>query len=220
MAMIVVAADGENPIVVASGANRALNSSAVGDLRATLCRDEVLVMQLEIPIETCLAAADAARRAGARVVLNPAPLPKPGASEFGTLLRAVDVLIVNETEALALADRAAPGTLAGWIGLAGELLRHGPAACVITLGGQGAVAHDGTDGWAQPAFAADVVDTFSPAAANNRCLNRRSRPTRVTATRPSSVQRREVTGWTPIRSAAGPRRSNDTAEQHQIASLR
>jgi ribokinase len=159
MAMIVVAADGENSIVVASGANHTLDASAIAGLGRALRPGEVLVMQLEIPLETCLAAAHAARRAGARVVLNAAPLPKAGDPDFAALLRAVDLLIVNETEALALADRPAPGTPQGWIGLAGDLLRHGPAACVITLGGHGAVARDGTAGWAQPAFPADVVDT-------------------------------------------------------------
>ncbi|GIH14042.1 ribokinase [Rugosimonospora africana] len=159
MAMIMVAADGENTIVVAPGANHALDASATGGLAGALAPGAVLAAQLEVPIDTCLAAAGVARRAGARVVLNAAPLPDPGQPDFAALLRVVDVLIVNETEALALAGRPAPDTPAGWIGLAGDLLRHGPAACVITLGGQGAVAHDGTTGWAQPPFAADVVDT-------------------------------------------------------------
>ncbi|GAA5185315.1 ribokinase [Rugosimonospora acidiphila] len=159
MAMIMVAADGENTIVVAPGANHALDASATAGLAGVLAPGAVLAAQLEVPIDTCLAAADVARRAGARVVLNAAPLPKPGEPDFVALLRAVDVLIVNETEALALADRPAPSSPDGWILLARDLLRHGPAACVITLGGRGAVAHDGTCGWVQPAFAADVVDT-------------------------------------------------------------
>jgi ribokinase len=159
MAMIMVAADGENTIVVAPGANHALDGSATSGLAAALAPGAVLAAQLEVPIDTCLAAAGVARRAGARVVLNAAPLPRPDRPDFVALLRAVDVLIVNETEALALAGRPAPGGPDGWIGLAGDLLRHGPAACVITLGGQGAVAHDGTAGWRQPAFLAEVVDT-------------------------------------------------------------
>lgn len=159
MAMIMVAADGENTIVVAPGANHALDASATSGLAGALAPGAVLAAQLEVPLDTCLAAAGVARRAGARVVLNAAPLPRPDSGDFVALLRAVDVLIVNETEALALADRQAPHTPDGWIDLAGDLLRHGPAACVITLGGQGAVAHDGTGGWRQPPFAAEVVDT-------------------------------------------------------------
>ena len=180
MAMIVVAADGENTIVVAPGANRAVDLSIVDGLRQTLEPGDVVVMQLEIPIETVLGAASAAQAAGARVVLNAAPLPKPGDVALDTLLRVVDVLIVNETEALDLAGRKAPSTADGWITLAGDLLRHGPSACVITLGGQGAVAHDRDGGWTQPAFAATVVDTtgagdafcgaLAAALANNNTL--------------------------------------------------
>jgi ribokinase len=91
----------------------------------------------------------------ARVVLNAAPMPKPGDPTLEDLLRTVDVLIVNETEAAALANR--PTT--AWASIAESLCDLGPSACVITLGSKGAVAHDGTTGWAQPAYPAEVVDT-------------------------------------------------------------
>ncbi|HEY2669383.1 MAG TPA: ribokinase [Rugosimonospora sp.] len=159
IAMIAVAGDGENTIVVASGANLALDPGAVNGLRDALAPGDVVVIQLEIPVETGLAAATAARAVGARVVLNAAPPPKPGDPTFQVLLHTVDVLVVNETEAVALADRPAPTSPRAWTGIAGELCGQGPTACVITLGGQGAVAHDATGGWTQPAFGAEVVDT-------------------------------------------------------------
>jgi ribokinase len=156
--MIEVAADGENTIVVASGANFALDPSAVRDLRDALAPGDVVMLQLEIPLETCVAAATEARGAGARVVLNAAPMPKPG-PELDDLLRVTDVLIVNETEAVELVNRPAATTPEAWTAIARLLCDLGPAASVITLGGQGAVACDASGAWAQPAFRADVADT-------------------------------------------------------------
>lgn len=158
LAMITVAADGENTIVVAPGANSALAASAVADLDVQLTVGDIVLLQLEVPIETCLAAANAAGRAGARVVLNAAPLSQATAG-LDALLRAVDVLVVNETEAATLADRPEPNAYRAWIAVAGSLRRLGPSAAVITLGNRGAVAHDETGGWLQPSFSADVVDT-------------------------------------------------------------
>ncbi|ASW57789.1 hypothetical protein CIK06_17125 [Plantactinospora sp. KBS50] len=159
VAMIVVAGDGENTIVVVPGANHALDASAVTRLGDRLAPGDVLVLQLEVRLDTCLAAATAARRAGARVQLNAAPLPKSGDPTLAALLELVDVLVVNETEAASLSGRAAPTGTDRWIEVAADLRRLGPAACVVTLGARGAVAHDGDTGWSQPAFPASVVDT-------------------------------------------------------------
>ncbi|HEY1485218.1 MAG TPA: ribokinase [Micromonosporaceae bacterium] len=159
IAMIEVAADGENTIVVASGANFALDPSAVRDLGARLAPGDILVLQLEIPLATCLAAAIAARAAAARVVLNAAPMPTPGDPVLADLLRVTDVLIVNETEAAALVDRPAVVAPDAWTSIARHLCELGPAASVITLGARGAVAHDATGGWTQPAFRAEAIDT-------------------------------------------------------------
>ncbi|MGA8114340.1 MAG: ribokinase, partial [Actinocatenispora sp.] len=159
VALIVVAADGENTIVVASGANHALRPAALAGLADALTPQDVLVLQLEIPVETCCAAASAARRAGARVVLNAAPPPRPDDPSSTELLSHVDVLIVNETEAASLAGLPARSGSQEWSDIAGKLCRQGPSACVVTLGAHGAAAHDGTVGWTRPAFPADVVDT-------------------------------------------------------------
>jgi len=151
LALIVVAADGENTVVVAPGANASL--AAPHDL--TLGRDDVLLLQLEIPLDTCRAAADVATAAGARVVLNAAPLAAPGPA-FAELLERVDVLILNESEATDLAKAGPPPDVDGWRALAARLNAR---ACVVTLGGLGAVGSDGTDTWWQPAFTASIVDT-------------------------------------------------------------
>jgi ribokinase len=158
-AMITVADDGENTIVVAPGANFALHPGVLVGLQDELVPGDVVLLQLEVPVETGLAAATVAGRIGARVVLNAAPMVAPMSPGLDELLRAVDVLVVNESEAAALIDVPAPGAPPAWTSVAGALRRFGPDAVVITLGGDGAVAHDRDGAWVQGAFPATVVDT-------------------------------------------------------------
>lgn len=101
-AMIVVAADGENSIVVAPGANHLLDAGRLATLPSVLSERAVLALQLEIPLDTCVEAARSARGTGATVMLNAAPLPELIEPAFAQLLSTVDVLVVNETEALRL----------------------------------------------------------------------------------------------------------------------
>jgi ribokinase len=99
VALILVDGTGENMIVVAPGANSALIGLTDAEL-AAIAGADVLILQLEIPMETVAAAARAARDAGTRVVLNAAP-----ARQLPTdLVDHVDLLVVNEVEAAALAD--------------------------------------------------------------------------------------------------------------------
>jgi ribokinase len=164
IAMIVVAGGGENSIVVAPGANALLDGGQLGALPGLLGPDAVLALQLEVPLATCLEAARQARLAGATVVLNAAPLPKLMEPTFADLLAMVDVLVVNEGEALNLsvapgATRRVPADPAGWIALAADLCRLGPACCVVTLGPRGAVAADARGGHEQPGFVVTAIDS-------------------------------------------------------------
>ena len=96
-ASIVVDAHAENVIVVAPGANGHLSLSSP-HLRDLVAGCEVLLMQLEIPTDTALAAARVARGAGATVLLNASPAgADPGA--LAQLAAFTDVVIVNESEA-------------------------------------------------------------------------------------------------------------------------
>ncbi|MFF0341791.1 ribokinase [Kribbella sp. NPDC004875] len=137
-AIITVEESGENSIVVAPGANGELNLSAaaaaaIGDAR-------IVLSQLEIPFPTVQAAA----AASAYFILNAAP----AAELSDALLAGVDLLVVNESEAEAIAgpDRSA-------------LLKKVPAA-IVTLGGDGAVILTRDSGEiAVPGVRVDVVDT-------------------------------------------------------------
>ncbi|MEH0933617.1 ribokinase [Micromonospora psammae] len=146
VALVMVNADGENAILVTPGANASFIGLTEGELAAVREAD-VLVAQLEIPLETVTTAAVAAREAGTRVILNAAPA-RPVPAE---LLAAVDLLVVNETEAQLLTGRGRDEPQA--------LLELVPRA-VLTLGGDGAWYGD-RDGAAThvPAVGVDVVDS-------------------------------------------------------------
>jgi ribokinase len=146
VALVMVNAAGENAILVTPGANGSMTALTEGELAAVRDAD-VLVAQLEIPVETVTEAAVAARAAGTRVVLNAAPaVPLPP-----ELLAAVDLLVVNENEAQTYTGRGRDEPQA--------LLDLVPRA-VLTLGGQGAWYGD-RDGVAVhvPAVPVDTVDS-------------------------------------------------------------
>lgn len=98
-ALITVDDHAENTIVVESGANAELVDLTPAEL-AVVAHSGVLLLQLESPLPTVIAAARTARSAGVTVVLNAAPFrPLPG-----DLVDALDVLVVNEGEAAALPE--------------------------------------------------------------------------------------------------------------------
>ncbi|TDB79399.1 ribokinase [Micromonospora sp. KC721] len=146
VALVLVNAVGENSILVVPGANEAFRGLTEGELD-TVRQADVLVAQLEIPVETVTTAAVAAREAGTRVILNAAPARQVPAE----LLAAVDLLVVNETEAQTLTGQGREQRRA--------LLDLVPRA-VLTLGGQGAwyLDRDGADVHV-PAIEVEVVDS-------------------------------------------------------------
>jgi ribokinase len=138
MALVIVEPGGENVIAVASGANRHVTPERFAGLLELLRPGDVLVLQLETPVRTSLAAAELARAARASVVLNAAPISDATDGELATLFGLVDVLVVNEGEARALCpdlDGAADR-------LASALRALGPPVVVVTLGPRGAVLAD------------------------------------------------------------------------------
>ncbi|MCQ9135456.1 ribokinase [Streptomyces hilarionis] len=154
VALITVDPSGDNSIVVSPGANGRLTPQdvrAAGDL---LHASRVVSAQLEIPLETVVAAA-ASLGPDSRFVLNPSPpRPLPVA-----LLAACDPLIVNEHEAkviLGTADDDASGP-EDWARL---LLAKGPRSVVVTLGAQGALVASADGGVRRVApVQVDAVDT-------------------------------------------------------------
>ena len=156
VALITVDAEGENCIVVAPGANNTLLPADIEQARAEIESADLIIMQLEIPLETVICAARIAHNSGVKVLLNPAPAPASVLPE--ELLRMVDVLIPNRGEASALAGievtDGEPAEQAARI-----LHKHGVGNVLLTLGSRGALCFDGTKSTHIAPFKVKTVDT-------------------------------------------------------------
>jgi ribokinase len=154
VALISVASDGQNAIVVAPGANMAWEDSAVAGIEWAVAECRLLVLNLEVPPAVIAAVIRAAKRGGAWVILNPAPYRSGDEACFGE----VDVLVPNQVEAASYAGMD-PDAVTDWGAVGQELRQLGPRAVIITLGGAGSAIINSTETTHVPGFAVPVVDT-------------------------------------------------------------
>ena len=143
-AFICVSDSAENAITVAPGANSALRAEHLPDLGGI----GYLLLQLETPLNTVAAYAEAARKAGVAVVLNAAPAQALPVE----LLAYVDVLVVNEGELASISN--CTGSVADCLSQLPDL-----PCIVVTLGGRGCCARAGNQTILQTAFTVTPVDT-------------------------------------------------------------
>ena len=150
IAMIGVDRSGDNAIIVSPGANARLQPAHVAAADGLLQQAAGLLLQLETPLDTVLAAAEAATGI---VVLDPAPAqPLPA-----ELLAAIDVLVPNETELALLSGQTVdPDDVESVVAAARSL---GVATVVVTLGAAGAVVVTASSATEIPAPAVSPVDT-------------------------------------------------------------
>jgi len=154
VALIIVDDAGQNSIVVASGANAHFSPADVEAAEETLAAADVLLLQLESPLETVIRAAEIAAAHGVRVILNPAP-----AQELpDSLLSLVDALIPNESETALLTGRSVESDKDARAA-ARDLLAYGVETVIITLGERGALLTEDESATLIPSFEVEVVDT-------------------------------------------------------------
>jgi ribokinase len=165
VALILVAADGQNSIAVAPGANAKLSPADVKRAAAAFNGARALVLQLETPLETVSAAAELAAARGVKVILNPAPARKLPA----TLLRRVSILTPNEGEAETLTGVAVRDACSA-AQAAARLLRRGVASVILTLGARGAFVASGNTRQLVPGFKVKAVDTTAAGDVFNGAL--------------------------------------------------
>jgi ribokinase len=135
VAPIAVDPDGRNAIIIVTGANDLLTLDDLERARGAIAASDVIVCQLEVPVETSLAALRIAREEGVRTIFNPAPARAELPEE---LYRLSDVLCPNEPETELLTGMPAGEDAAR------ELLARGAGAVVLTLGERGClVVEDG-----------------------------------------------------------------------------
>jgi ribokinase len=156
VALIVVDDTGENAIAVAAGANGELRPAHVQPIVDRVAPGDVLLLQLEIPMDAVLTAATLACARGACVVLNPAPAPPDGLPD--ALLRAVTVLTPNEHEAGHI-TRVGVDDAAGLARAAAVLHGRGVPHVLITLGARGVFVSSEGRSRLVPALPAVAIDT-------------------------------------------------------------
>ncbi len=147
LAVITVDGNAENTVVVSPGSNAALAPRHL--LEALLGGARVVLAQLEIPLETVIAAAEMCTGA---FLLNPAPAAKLPPD----LMELVDVLIPNRTELATLSSLDEPADVAEAITAVRRLRRTGPT--VVTLGSEGALIVEGGEALHVPAADVDPID--------------------------------------------------------------
>jgi ribokinase len=171
VAFIVVDDKGENMIVVALGTNDLLTPADIDAARAAIADADVVLFQLESPLETVTYATRVAHEAGTTVVLNPAP----GQALTPELLSLVNVLTPNQTELMLLVGQDLSGfktltDLEETESAARELLDRGVGAVVVTLGADGALIVTQDAALHMPGYKVNVVDTTGAGDAFNGAL--------------------------------------------------
>ena len=126
---------GDNAILIVAGANGDLSSADVDAASEALKRCDLILLQLEIQLETAYAAIRFARKNGVRTVLNPAPARRNFDMEIVTQ---ASFLIPNETELAIMTDMpvASEGELSA---AAQSLVKKGVETVIVTLGARGAL---------------------------------------------------------------------------------
>ena len=165
VALIFVNGEGENVIGIHAGANSALTVDLVEAQRERIANASALLMQLESPIESVLAAARIARENQTLVALNPAP-----ARELSDeLLSLLDIITPNETEAEKLTgirvDNEADAAKAAKV-----LHDKGIKTVLITLGSRGVWASVNGEGSRIPGFTVQAIDTIAAGDTFNGAL--------------------------------------------------
>ncbi len=165
VALITVDRNAENCIVVASGANATLSSLDLQKAYDEITKAAIVLMQLEIPVETVEWVAGIASLNDVRVVLNPAPACKLPA----TLMKNISVITPNKTEAEMLSGIKVIDLDSAIA--AGKIIKdRGIETVIITLGPKGALVISDTIIEMVPAPFAEAVDTTAAGDVFNGAL--------------------------------------------------
>lgn len=155
VAMIAVNAEGDNSIIVISGANAVLTPEDIETKMEILKESDIVILQLEIPLETVLYTAKMAKSFGKMVILDPAPVPKEFPEE---LYQYVDIIKPNETELSMLTGLSS--TEDDIENGARELKNRGVRDVMVTLGDKGVyIDSEECGAYLVPGHKVNAVDT-------------------------------------------------------------
>jgi ribokinase len=132
LAVVAVEDSGQNAILLVAGANARVSVADIQSARSVIESADALLLQLEVPTSTVIAAIRIAKQAGVRCILDPAPVAKPWDDE----LLAVDLVCPNEFEAAAITGMSVR-TIDDAHQVAKQLMHRGSKNVAITLGEKG-----------------------------------------------------------------------------------
>ena len=166
LAIIAVSDTGENHIILSAGANANMGMEDVARLKPLLPKSKYLMLQLEIPLKTATAAAKAAKEAGVKVILDPAPATAIANEELFGL---VDIITPNQIEA---------GRLCGFpvlspsdaLSAAKAIQKRGIPEVVVTLGEHGSFCATADAALAVPPYRVTALDTTACGDAFNGAM--------------------------------------------------
>lgn len=163
VAAIAVDDAGENQIIIIPGANGRVDATDVESLKSLLPSIAALLLQFEIPMNAVVLAARAAKQAGVKVILDPAPAQMELPAELYPL---VDIITPNQVEASQLVGFPVndPDSASS---AAGVLLQKGVGSAIVKLGAKGAVCSTKEETFFVPAFWVVAVDTVAAGDAFN-----------------------------------------------------
>jgi ribokinase len=142
--------------ILHAGAAAKLSPAAAADAVRQLLPLDALIIHLDLPLGIAVSAAEAARDAGVRVILNASPAPREPLQVVQRLMPHVSAVVLNRQEAGQFLGRVpARGDLAHAARTLGGM---GPEHVLITAGAEGAVAWDGREAHEQSAFAVPAID--------------------------------------------------------------
>lgn len=151
-ACVVVSGDSENSIVYIPGANKLAKSSSIPDY--LLKEESIVLMQMEVPAVENWKLALRAKAKKSKVILNAAPANYIPEEAF----KNIDVLIINQNEALRVANQLNIET-SDYQNIAESINKRFGIVCIVTLGENGVLAVSNTDKYFIPAILVDSIDT-------------------------------------------------------------
>ena len=154
VASIIINKDGENTIVVAPGANNMLSKTDIEGIVSLVEATDIVLVQLEVPLETVTFVIQLAHKLHKKIILNPAPAVKLDYNLFSYL----DIITPNESETKILLGKKV-SDLKSASEAAQVFLDKGVKNVVITLGKQGAFFKNDHEEYLIPAIKTEVIDT-------------------------------------------------------------
>jgi ribokinase len=152
-AMILVDEKGENCIVITPGANNMLTPDYIVKVEDDIAHADIIVLQMEVPYDTVKTVCSLAKKHDKKVILNVAP-----ARELDKeVLKNVDILVVNETEAETISGKKIEAV--GKEAVIAKLIAMGASTVILTLGKDGCLLKNGQIEISKEAFEVDAIDT-------------------------------------------------------------